>query len=86
MTDSLRPHGLYPARVLCPWDSLGKNTGVGCHAPLQGILPTETEPRSPALQADSLPFEQGSPFKFGNGICVLNIYHISHQEDLVKLE
>ena len=26
-----------PARLLCPWDCLGKNTGVGCHALLQGI-------------------------------------------------
>ena len=25
---------------LCPWDSRGKNTGVGCHALLQGIFPT----------------------------------------------
>ena len=29
------------ARLLCPWDSLGKNTGVGCHALLQGIFPTQ---------------------------------------------
>ena len=28
-------------RLLCPQDSLGKNTGVGCHALLQGILPTQ---------------------------------------------
>ena len=28
-------------RLLCPWDSPGKNTGVGCHAPLQWIFPTE---------------------------------------------
>jgi len=28
------------ARLLCPWDSPGKNTGVGCHAHLQGILLT----------------------------------------------
>ena len=28
------------ARLLCPWDSPGKNTGVGCHALLQGIFPT----------------------------------------------
>ena len=28
------------ARLLCPWDSPGKNTGVGCHALLQGILLT----------------------------------------------
>ena len=30
-----------PARLLCPWDSPGKNTGVGCHALLQGVLPTQ---------------------------------------------
>ena len=36
-------------------DSPGKNTGVGCHFLLQGNLPTPgIEPRSPALQADSL--------------------------------
>ena len=34
-------------------DSLGKNTGLGCHALLQGIFPTRIELRSPALQADS---------------------------------
>ena len=31
----------YPARFLCQWDSSGKNTGVGCHALLQGIFPTQ---------------------------------------------
>ena len=39
--DSLRPHGLQPARLLCPWNSPGKNIGVGCHALLQGIFPTQ---------------------------------------------
>ena len=38
---SVRPHGLYPTRHLCPWDSPGKNTGVGYHALLQGIFPTQ---------------------------------------------
>ena len=33
--NSLQPHGLQPARLLCPWDSPGKNTGVGCHFLLQ---------------------------------------------------
>ena len=28
---SLQPHGMEPARFLCPWDSPGKSTGVGCH-------------------------------------------------------
>ena len=41
VSDSLRPHGLQAARLLCPWDSPGKNTGVGCHALLQGIFPTQ---------------------------------------------
>ena len=31
----------FPARLLCPWDSPGKNTGVGCHFLLQGIFPTQ---------------------------------------------
>ena len=48
MSDSLWPHGLQPTRLLCPWDSPGipgvdclENTGVGCHALLQGVFPTQ---------------------------------------------
>ena len=46
MSDSLRPHGLEPTRLLCPWNSPGKITGVGCHFLLQG----SSRPRDPALQ------------------------------------
>ena len=35
MSDSVWPHGLQPTRLPCPWDSPGKNTGVGCHFLLQ---------------------------------------------------
>ena len=35
------PHGPQPARLLCPWDSPGKDAGVGCHALLQGIFSTQ---------------------------------------------
>ena len=38
VSDSLQPHGPEPARLLCPWDFPGKNTGVGCHSLLQGIF------------------------------------------------
>ena len=31
MSNSQRPHGLQPTRLCRPWDSPGKNTGVGCH-------------------------------------------------------
>ena len=32
---------LQPARLLCPWNSPGKNTGVGSHSLLQGIFPNQ---------------------------------------------
>ena len=35
MSDSVQPHRQQPTRFPCPWDSLGKNTGVGCHCLLQ---------------------------------------------------
>ena len=38
---TLRIHGLQPTRLLCPWNSPGKNTGVGCHFLLPGIFPTQ---------------------------------------------
>ena len=36
-----RPHGLQPTRLLCPWDSPGKSTGVSCQSLLQGIFPNQ---------------------------------------------
>ena len=33
VSDSLQPHGLWPTSILCPWNSPGKNTGVGNHSP-----------------------------------------------------
>ena len=35
MSDSVRPHEHQPTKLPCPWDSPGKNTGVGCHFLLQ---------------------------------------------------
>ena len=37
VSDSVRPHGLQPTRFLHPWDSPGKNTGVGYHILLQCV-------------------------------------------------
>ena len=55
--------GLKPARVLCLWNSSGKNTGVGCHALLQGTFPTQgSDSCLLPWQVDSLPLShQGSP-------------------------
>ena len=40
VSNSLQAHGLWPVR-LCPWNSPGENTGVGCHSLLQGIFLTQ---------------------------------------------
>ena len=37
----MRPHRRQPTRLPHPWDSPGKNTGVGCHFLLQRIFPTQ---------------------------------------------
>ena len=34
-------HKLQPMRLFCPWNSPGKNTGLGCHSLLQGIFLTQ---------------------------------------------
>ena len=66
MSDFLLPLGLQPTRLLCPWNSPGKNTGVDCHFLLQGIFPTQGS--NPCLlhllqrQVDSIPLSHlGSP-------------------------
>ena len=54
----LQLHGLQSARLLCPWDFPGKNTGVVCHFLLQGIF--EAQGLNPSLlhwQVDPLPSE-----------------------------
>ena len=59
VSDSVRPYGLQPTRLLCPWGSPGRNAGVGCQALLQGIFPTQgSNPHLLCLlhwQAGSLP-------------------------------
>ena len=62
MSDSVRPQRRQPTRLPCPWDSPGKNTGVGCHFLLQCMkvesesevaqsCPTLTTPWTAAHQA-----------------------------------
>ena len=59
LSDSLRPHGLQPARLLCPWGFSRQEywSGLPC-PPSRG----SSQPRSPAQQGDSLPSEpSGKP-------------------------
>ena len=62
VSDPLRPHELEPTRLLCPWNFLGKNTGVDCHFLLQRIFRPRDRTQASWLhllhwQADSLPRE-----------------------------
>ena len=50
VSESLWPHGLYPARLLCQWKSPGKNSEVGCRS----LSDPRIGPRSPTLWADLL--------------------------------
>ena len=52
LSDPLRPRGLSPARLLCPWSSPGMNTGMGCRAFFQGIFPTQRS--NPCLRCPAL--------------------------------
>ena len=63
LSNSLWPHGLQPARLLCLWNSSGKNTRVGIHSLLQGIF--QTQGSNPGLlHCRRIPYRlshQGSP-------------------------
>ena len=58
VSDSLRLHGLQPTRLLCPWGFSRQEYWCELPCPSPGNLPNAgIKPRSPALQADSLPAE-----------------------------
>ena len=55
-----------PVKLLCPWDSPGKITGVGCHFLLQWLFPTQgIEPMSLASSALAGRFFTTEPMAFG---------------------
>ena len=70
MSDSVRTHRRPPTRLPRPWDSPGKNTGVGCHFLLQGRkLKSESEVESEAAQSTlSNPLDCSPPGSWVHGI------------------
>ena len=73
VSDSLGTHGLQPARLLCPREFLGKDTGMGCHYLLQGIFPTQgSNLRLLHWQVDSLPLSHPASHEL-DGRCLLAI-------------
>ena len=78
MSECTRPQGLQPTSLLCPWDSPGKDPGVGCQFLLWGLFPTSAEQPSesmagPFLQKSLLantPVQVAPP----KGLCYFNFH------------
>ena len=69
MSDSSRPHGLQPTRLLHPWDFPGKSTGVGCHCLLQCMqVKSESEVTQSCLTLSD-PMDCSLPGSSIHGIC-----------------
>ena len=64
LSDSLWPYGPWPPRLLCPWNFLGKNTGMSCHFPTAGGLPDPgIKPQSPLAGRFFTPAPSGKPLR-----------------------
>ena len=87
MSDSVRPHRQQPTRLPCPWDSPGKNTGVGCHCLLQctkvksesevpQLCPILSDPMDCSLPGSSVHgIFQARVLEWGAiDICIYNVY------------
>ena len=82
VSDSLQSHGLQPARLFCPWDLPGKNTGVGCHFLLQGVFLTQgSNPCLPHWQADSLQLSYQASL---DGLCIRDTKFIKIYNEFIK--
>ena len=74
VSNSWQPHGLWPARLFCQWDSPGKNTGEGCLFLPQGIFPGQgSKPSLLHWQVDSLPLCHLGSLKF-------NLQHVNYEQ------
>ena len=82
VSNSLRPYGLKPTRLFCPWNFPGKNTGLTFSSP--GDLPHPgIESVSPVLQADALLSEP--PGLFVNCKIEVNELFLENKAEMEKL-
>ena len=85
MFDSFRPP-MDHKRLLCPWNSPGKNTRVGCHSLLQGIFPTEGS--NPGFLHSELPGKSSdsNAHQIGGNWVSITKLGISRQNSLAKTD
>ena len=68
VSDSVRPHRWQPTRLPRPWDSPGKNTGVGCHFLLQRMKVKSESEVAQSCPTPSDPKDCSLPASFIHGI------------------
>ena len=68
VSDSVQPHRQQPTRLHCPWDSSGKNTGVGCHFLLQSMKVKSESEVTPLCPTLSDPMDCSPPGSSVHGI------------------
>ena len=66
MSNSEQTHGLLLARLLCPWDSLGKKIGVGSYSLLQAIFLAEGSNLGQKINIHQLSLPHASPRTYSN--------------------
>ena len=73
MSDTVRPHRWQPTRLPCPWDSPGKNTGVGCHCLLQSMKVKSDSEVTQSCSTLREPMDCSPPGSSIHGIFILYI-------------
>ena len=68
MSDSVRPQRQQATRLPCPWDSPGKNTGVGCHFLLQCMKVKSEREVAQSCPTPSDPMDCSPPGSSAHGI------------------
>ena len=68
MSDSVRPHRCQPISLPRPWDSPGKNTGLGCHFLLQSMKVKSESEVAQSCRTLSSPMDRSLPGASVHGI------------------
>ena len=85
MSDSVRPHRQQPTRLPRPWDSPGKNTGVGCHFLLQCMkVKSESEVARSCL-TPSNPMDRSPSGSSVHGICQARVVECGAMPSLEEI-
>ena len=81
----MQPHRRQPTRLLCPWDSPGKNTGVGCHFLLQCIKVKSEKEVAQSCLTLSDPMDYSLPGSSIHGIFkAIKLTKTKHKERILK--